>query len=149
MKFFKKREKKQDGVRSIDEMFTPKDDNEDEVEELCEEKENEVREEAGSEREAEEDMKDKALNCFGWKEVNTESWLIKCANVWYVVASFLWFLFGALTFAPVIFISGKVNLIFKDKKKSFICSIILYVALIVLFIVFLVSRSTPEFITTP
>ena len=74
-----------------------------------------------------------SLDCFGWKEEKTDKWLIKCADFWYLVVSFGWFLFGAITFAPVIFISHKVNVIFKDKKKSLICGVAIHAVVLAIF----------------
>lgn len=78
----------------------------------------------------------KPLDCFGMEEEKTEKWLAKCAKFWFCFMSFLWFLFGALTFAPVIFISNKVNVIFNDNKKSLICATIIHGLLLALIIVF-------------
>lgn len=77
--------------------------------------------------------------CFGMEEGKTDKWIAKCVKIWFFFMSFVWFLFGALTFAPVIYISNKVNVIFKDKKKSLFCSAALYFlfcALIAVLIVF-------------
>jgi hypothetical protein len=91
-----------------------------------------------------DDLKDEheitALDCFGWKKEKTENWLLKCANVWYMIISFGWFMFGAMTFAPVIFISNKVNVIFKDKKKSLIFALCVQTASILFFGILLFKR---------
>lgn len=79
----------------------------------------------------------KPLDCFGMEEGKTEKWLGKCVKFWYCIMSFFWFLFGAVTFAPVIFISNKVNVIFKDKKKSFLASVIIYAVCVTLLFIFL------------
>lgn len=79
----------------------------------------------------------KPLDCFGMEEEKTEKWLGKCVKFWYCIMSFFWFLFGAVTFAPVIFISNKVNVIFKDKKKSFLTSVIIYAVCVALLFIFL------------
>lgn len=76
------------------------------------------------------------FSCFGIEEGKTEKWLGKCVKFWYCVMSFLWFVFGAVTFAPVIFISNKVSVIFKDKRNAVLASSIIYVACIVSLIVF-------------
>ena len=81
-----------------------------------------------------------ALDCFGWKKEKTENWLLKCANVWYMIISFGWFMFGAMTFAPVIFISNQVNVIFKDKKKSLIFALCAQTAIILFFGILLFKR---------
>lgn len=78
----------------------------------------------------------KPLDCFGMEEEKTEKWLGKCVKFWFCLMSFLWFLFGALTFAPVIFISNKVNVIFNDKKKSLLCATLIHVLLFGLIVVF-------------
>lgn len=85
-----------------------------------------------------------AFSCFGWDEKETPKWLKACANVWYFLISFLWFLFGAVTFAPVVFISNKVNVLFKDKKRSFVFAVLIYAAFIALMVWFFVSRRVPQ-----
>ena len=78
----------------------------------------------------------KPLDCFGMEEEKTEKWLGKCVKFWFCLMSFLWFLFGALTFAPVIFISNKVNVIFNDKKKSLICATLIHGLILCLIVIF-------------
>lgn len=87
-----------------------------------------------------DDIKCSALDCFGMNEGKSEDMLIKCANVWYLIASFLWFLVGCLTFAPVIFLQSKVNVIFKDKKKSLICAILTHILVIAIIVVAIILR---------
>lgn len=126
--FFKKKEQ-----RSIDEILNPKDKVEQENDFLEDDKNSEYF------AEDENDFTDNALKCFGWKEDKTEKWLVKCTRFWYGIMSFIWFLFGATTFAPIIFISTKVNAIFKNKKKSLFCATAIYVFIfgIVAFLIFL------------
>lgn len=78
----------------------------------------------------------KPLDCFGMEEAKTEAWLIKCVKFWYCVMSFMWFLFGAATFAPVIYIGNKMNVIFKSKTRSLVCSILLYSMLVLAIVLF-------------
>lgn len=80
----------------------------------------------------------KPMDCFGMEEAKTEKWLSKCVKFWFCCMSFMWFLFGALTFAPVIFISSKVNVIFKEKVKSFVFATIIYcvISAIILLLIF-------------
>ena len=82
----------------------------------------------------------KPIDCFVMEEEKTEKWLMKCVKFWYCIMSFVWFLFGALTFAPIIFICNKVNVVFKDKKKSFLCSSVIYLLFAVSLFVFLFIR---------
>lgn len=124
--FFKKKDQ-----RNIDEILTPKDNKKQENDCLEDDKNSEYFEEG------ENEFTDTALKCFGWKEDKTEKWLVKCARFWYGIMSFIWFLIGAFAFAPTIFISGKVNVIFKNKKKSLFVGAIIY-GLIVSFIVCLI-----------
>lgn len=84
------------------------------------------------------------LDCFGFAEDKTEPWLIKCVKAWHYIALFLWFVFGALTFAPILFISNKVEVVFKDKIKSLIAATIIYVVLIVLIVVLLATRDVEK-----
>lgn len=81
-----------------------------------------------------------ALSCFGWGECKTDKWMKRCVGVWYVMISFVWFLFGAFTFAPITFISGKVNVFFKNKKKSIFCGIIIYAVIVVLVVLLFSAR---------
>lgn len=89
-----------------------------------------------------------ALSCFGWKEDKTEKWLIKCAKVWFLIISFVWFLFGTITFAPIIFISNKIDVLFKDRKKSLLVGIGLYTLIVALVVILIIARATNKF-TTP
>lgn len=112
--------RREEEKRSLEEMFTPVEDKV-EIDECESEKEEVV--ETVEERESEPI---KPLSCFGMEEGKTEKWLIKCVKVWFCLMSFLWFLFGATTFAPVIYICSKVNVIFKDKKKSLLFATVIY-----------------------
>lgn len=112
--------RREEEKRSLEEMFTPVEDKV-KIDECESEKEEVV--ETVSENESETI---KPLNCFGMEECKTEKWLIKCVKAWFCVMTFCWFLFGALTFAPVIFISNKVNVIFKNKKKSLLFATLMY-----------------------
>ena len=85
-----------------------------------------------------------ALSCFGWREEKTEKWLVKCANVWFLMMSLLYFVFGALTFAPIIFIQNKVNSVVKDKKMSLIIAVVIYAVAVVLFAILIGSRCGAE-----
>ena len=81
-----------------------------------------------------------ALSCFGWREENTEKWLVKCAKVWFLMMSLLYFIFGAFTFAPIIFIQNKVNSVVKGKKMSLIIAVVIYAIAVVLFAILIGSR---------
>ena len=85
-----------------------------------------------------------ALTCFGWSESRTPKWLIKCAYFWYWAISFMWFIFGAITFAPIIFIQKKVDVVFKDKFKSFICAAIIYVIFVGLLVLLFATRNADK-----
>lgn len=144
MKFFK-REKAR--VRSFEEITTPIDEIVEEteekeaVEEECDKKADETpikKKPKGVPFNAEEFG---ALSCFGWKEQKTDKWLIKSAKVWFLIMSFAWFIFGTITFAPILFISNKVDVLFNDRRKSLICGIVIYVALIALIVLIFASRN--------
>lgn len=128
-------QRKSEEKRSIEEILTPKSESEKVAEEETDIEPIEIKSETA------EEFTTNALDCFGWKEVKTEKWLIKLAKIWYCLASVLWFIFGAFTFAPVVFISKKVNVIFKNNKKSLFVGIGIY-ALIVALIVFLIIART-------
>ena len=119
--------RKETEKRSLEEMFTPVEDKV-KIDECKSEKEEVVDTIAESERDS-----IKPLSCFGMEEGKAEKWLMKCAKVWFCCMSFFWFLFGAMTFAPVIFISNKVNVIFKNKKKSLLVSALTYSLFVLVF----------------
>jgi hypothetical protein len=118
--------------RSMEEIMTPKSESEKEIAEsdfLTEENSGRV-----------EDFTDNALYCFGWKEGKTEKWLIKSARIWYGIMSFFWFLFGTLTFAPVIFISKKIRVVFKDKKLSLLVGGGIYALIVLTLVAIIIMR---------
>ena len=135
--FFKKKDQ-----RNIDEILTPKDNKKQENDCLEDDKNSEYFEEG------ENELTDTALKCFGWKEDKTEKWLVKCARFWYGIMSFIWFLFGATTFAPIIFISNKIDVIFNDRKKSILFAIIIHTVLIALIVSLFVINRQPVEVTT-
>lgn len=79
------------------------------------------------------------LDCFFMRGENSEKWLVTLAKVWHYVISVFWFLIGSLTFAPVLYLSYKSNLIVKEKKKSVIIGLIIY-AIIVIVLAILLAR---------
>ena len=81
-----------------------------------------------------------ALTCFGWSETKTPKWLIKCAHFWYGAMSFFWFIFGALTFAPIIFMQKKVDVVIKGKFKSLIFATCIYIGFLALIITLITAR---------
>ena len=129
--------RKESEKRSLEDMFTPKDS---EIEIEAEEEVVVVTEECEKEEKVESFTNEpiKPLDCFGMEEGKTEKWLMKCVKFWYCIVSFFWFLFGATTFAPVIYISNKVNSVFGEKKKSFVFATALYIVLLI-FVVFLIT----------
>ena len=131
--FFKKKDQ-----RNIDEILTPKDNKKQENDCLEDDKNSEYFEEG------ENEFTDTALKCFGWKEDKTEKWLVKCARFWYGIMSFIWFLLGAFTFAPVLFISQKMNVLFHDKKKSLFVATLIYLGIILLIVLAFVIGRNPE-----
>jgi hypothetical protein len=140
--FFKKKEKPE---RTLEDMM--KKSSEEEVEEASEETddigENAEKNEPVSknnEKVEEPPVELNALFCFGWEEDKTEKWMIKCAKVWYAIMSFFWFLFGTLTFAPVIFISKKIRVVFKDKKLSLLVGGGIYALIVLTLVAIIIMR---------
>ena len=131
--FFKKKDQ-----RNIDEILTPKDNKKQENDCLEDDKNSEYFEEG------ENEFTDTALKCFGWKESKTDKWLIKCAHFWYAIMSFFWFLFGAMTFAPIIFISKKVFVLFTDKKKALLAAIAIYFLIFLFFVLLIFIKHMPK-----
>lgn len=127
--------------RSIDEILTPRDEAQSvEANEKVENGEKTPK----FEEESQETRVDsiKPLDCFGMEEGKTEKWLMKCVKFWYCFMSFMWFLFGALTFAPVIYIKNKVSVVFKSEVRALLCAILLYATLILAIVLFASFRAT-------
>ena len=135
--------RKEPEKRSLEDMFVPKDGD------IADEAESEVdfgsvECEKAAEVEIFENEPIKPLDCFGMEEGKTEKWIGKCAKFWYCIMSFLWFMFGAATFAPVIFVCNKINTVVKDKKKSLLCAIIMHVLMIALLVFLFLIRREPQ-----
>ena len=124
--------RREEEKRSLEDMFTP-------VNEKVDIDECESEKEGVAETIVENESDPiKPLSCFGMEDGKTEKWLMKCVKAWFCCMSFFWFLFGALTFAPVIYISNKVNVIFKNKKKSLLFATLVYsvIALVLVLLIF-------------
>lgn len=138
--------RKQTERRSIEEILTPKIDDElvEEIDSAEDGKSEKEEESILNTTKVQNDKKEKketkpinSLDCFGMEEERTEKWLLKCVRFWYCMMSFLWFIIGALTFAPVIYISSKVERFFDNKMMTYIWGCAAYamilVALILIF----------------
>ena len=68
---------------------------------------------------------------YGWGDSKIDNLMKKLTRFWNALASIGWFLFGSITFAPILFIANKLNKFFDDKKKSFFISLFMYAILIV------------------
>ena len=74
---------------------------------------------------------------FFWKNDGSDPKFVeKCIKVWYSVMCFLWFIIGTITYAPILFISKKIDVVFKDKKKSLLIACAIY-GIIIFAILFL------------
>lgn len=138
-----KREKKESEKKTLDDFIRKDESEEENAEEVVADEtiESEKEEEKASEKPESDNLT--ALGCFGWKEEKTEKWLAKCAKVWFLIMSLLYFLFGALTFAPIIFIKSKINPAVRDKKMSLILAIVIYAVVFILFAIFIGIRTNP------
>lgn len=140
--------------RSLEDILTPKCDDEEEEDLVAEDDEDgeedapneesvneaESAKDVGIKVETPEEVSFNALTCFGWSETKTPKWLIKCAHFWYGAMSFFWFVFGALTFAPIIFMRKKTDVLFKSKFKSFIVSCAIYAIFVALIVILFASN---------
>lgn len=70
-----------------------------------------------------------ACGCFGFEEETTERWAVAYMKIWNRIFTFIWLITGSVTFAPVLFISGKLNAIIKRAWVAVVLSIIIYAAL--------------------
>lgn len=140
-----KRENKESEKKKLEDFIRKDESEEESAEEVMAEEPltNEKEQEKVSEKSESDNLT--ALGCFGWKEEKTEKWLAKCAKVWFLIMSLLYFLFGALTFAPIIFIKNKVNSVISDKKMSLIFAIAIYAVTVLLFAIFIGVRINAKF----
>ena len=134
--FKREGEKKEEKKKTLEDFMKKDDENVEKDEDIANEKE--------STEEPAPIVEETALGCFGWEESKTPDWLAKGAKIWFVIMSFLYFLFGALTFAPMIFIRNKLNSVLNDRKKSLFVAIGIYGIIIVLVVLMILSRSTPR-----
>ena len=74
---------------------------------------------------------------YGWGDGKVDAWMEKLTRLWNVVASVMWFIFGSITFAPILFTANKLDKFFNDKKKSFLIATAIYV-FIAVFVVFVI-----------
>lgn len=78
---------------------------------------------------------------YGWGDGKMDNRMRKLTDFWKGFASIVWFLFGSLTFAPVLFTAGKIDQFFNDKKKSFWTSAIMYsVAMAILIYIMFIKK---------
>ena len=134
--FKREGEKKEEKKKTLEDFIKKDDETVEKDEDIVNEKE--------STEEPVPIVEETALGCFGWEESKTPDWLAKGAKIWFVIMSFLYFLFGALTFAPMIFIRNKLNSVLNDRKKSLFVAIGIYGIIIVLVVLMILSRSTPR-----
>lgn len=134
--FKREGEKKEEKKKTLEDFMRKDDENVEKDENIVNEKE--------STEESVPIVEETALGCFGWEESKTPDWLAKGAKIWFVIMSFLYFLFGALTFAPMIFIRNKLNSVLNDRKKSLFVAIGIYGIIIVLVVLMILARSTPR-----
>lgn len=74
---------------------------------------------------------------FFWKNDGSDPKFVdKLIKIWYSVMCFFWFIVGTITYAPILFISKKIDSVFKDKKKSLIIASAIY-GIIIFTILFL------------
>ena len=134
--FKREGEKKEEKKKTLEDFIKKDDETVEKDEDIVNEKE--------STEESVPIVEETALGCFGWEESKTPDWLAKGAKIWFVIMSFLYFLFGALTFAPMIFIRNKLNSVLNDRKKSLFVAIGIYGIIIVLVVLMILARSTPR-----
>lgn len=69
-----------------------------------------------------------ACACFGFDEGTTERWAVNYMKIWNRLFTLLWLIAGSITFAPVLFISGKLKAIVKRAWLAVVLAIVIYVA---------------------
>lgn len=77
---------------------------------------------------------------YGWGDSKVDEWMQKLTKAWNVVASVFWFIFGSLTFAPVLFTANKLDKFFDDKMKSLVVSAIIYFVFVAALVIMLFLR---------
>ena len=67
-----------------------------------------------------------ACECFGYNEATTSKWAVNAMKIWHEAMTFIWFIIGCFTFAPVTFIAKKINVIFKKSWLAILVAVVLY-----------------------
>lgn len=67
-----------------------------------------------------------ACACFGFEEATTEKWAVKYMKGWNSLFTLVWLIVGSVTFAPVLFIAGKLKAIIKRGWIAVLIAIIIY-----------------------
>lgn len=78
------------------------------------------------EEEAHFNKKKSACECFGYNEATTEKWIVWLLSAWYNIATVVWIIIGAFTFASINFIAKKLSAIFKSTWFAVIVAIVIY-----------------------
>ena len=71
-----------------------------------------------------------ACGCFGFEEETTERWAVNYMKIWNRIFTLLWLIVGSITFAPVLFIAGKLKAIIKRGWIAVVLALVIYVAVL-------------------
>lgn len=127
-------QRKSEEKRSLDEILSERDNAiENENAEEAESGDCPIKQEESVTKKHEEEFN--VFKCFGWEQDKTPKWMRNCANVWYWLMSFFWFLVGATTFAPIMFIRNKIKSVVKGRLNSLIGAMLLYLIIIAIILV--------------
>lgn len=88
---------------------------------------------ARAEREAKEahfNNKKSACECFGYNETTTEKWAVSLMGIWHNIVTALWIVIGMFTFAPIIFVAKKLNVIIKTAWIAVLLAILIYIVIV-------------------
>lgn len=73
-----------------------------------------------------------ACECFGYNEEGTEEWAVRAMAIWHNVITGFWIALGMLSFAPVTFISRKLNGLIEKTWIRLVVAIAIYVFILFL-----------------
>ena len=77
-------------------------------------------------KEAHFNNKKSACECFGYNETTTEKWAVSLMGVWHNIATAIWIIIGAFTFAPISFVAKKLSVIIKNTWVAILVAAVIY-----------------------
>ena len=71
-----------------------------------------------------------ACACFGFEEDTTEKWAVNYMKIWNRIFTLLYLIVGSFTFAPVLYIAGKLRAIIKRSWVAVLLAVSIYLIVV-------------------